>query len=290
MKKEKSAPWRPAIRILPSLPLEIYLWHRPPLVSQEKTQHNYVFKCSFGPSVDATITAELIGKNAIMEEMIGKNVYQIRDEFFRANTPAEVFEFLSSYSDFLQPLRENEESVLLWADFQRWQQLLKEISLHRFPMNYDGEFVEPGWRFFRGGRLPEELQSLFSANLPETTLDWLQGIASHIDIRKHEPIHLELHPDDGPGKCTVIVHSIVEAILATIYFNDLVGIKYERCLSEGCEEIFEVRTSHERRYCSNKCAHTQGTRVRRLAAKEKAAKEKAAAEKAAKKKARKKNG
>jgi hypothetical protein len=278
MGKGKTATWRPPIRILPALPLEILLHHRPPLVAMERAPNDYVFKCSPGPRVEATFE----------EQLLGKNVYEIRDGFFRVKAPAEAFEFLSAYSKFLDPSESAAEFVLSWTEFQLWQELLKQISLNGFPFYYDGSEVPSGWRFFGGEELPEELQSLISASMSEATSNWLQGIPSHINIKKHAPEFLKLHPDEPIGKCNVFVASIVEAILATIYFNDLVGINYKKCSCEGCEEIYEERTSHERRFCSNKCAHTQGTRDRRKLAKQKA-KNLTAAKRVVKQAGRKKN-
>ena len=204
--KTRKAPWRPSVRILPALPLEILLHHRPPRVQMEKSADDNVFRCSPGPRVETTLH----------EEMLGKNVYEIRDQFFVVKTPAEAFEFLSSYSRLLDPSESAGESVLSWADFQQWQKLLKQISLHGFLLYYPGGDAPAGWRFFDGGELPEELQCLISEGLSGTTFDWLQGITSHISIRKNVAKFLEFHPDEPPAKFNVFVGSIVEAILANL--------------------------------------------------------------------------
>lgn len=65
------------------------------------------------------------------------------------------------------------------------------------------------------------------------------------------------HPDDSSALCTVTVISVVDAILATIYFNGAVGIKTEKCACEGCDNIFDKRSNHDLRFCSITCGHKQ---------------------------------
>jgi len=45
------------------------------------------------------------------------------------------------------------------------------------------------------------------------------------------------------------VRTLIEAILATIYFDDIIGIKYEMCSREGCDRIYEVTSIHQLKYC-----------------------------------------
>jgi hypothetical protein len=275
MNRREKSHWRPAIRILPSMPLEILLHHRPPVVSLTRDGSEHFFTCLAGPHVEATIH----------EQYMGKNVYEIRDRFFLANTPTQAFEFLASYSFFLAARDGVKELTISWTEFQRWQQLLKLISIHGFPFWYDGSEGGAGPYFYPNLPLPEELRGFYSEpnyseNFPNTVLDdWLWGRATHLEISATSKRTMRLQPNREPAKCTVIVGSIVEAILATIYFNDVIGVTYEKCSRTDCDQIFEVTTNHERRFCSQKCAHTQGTRERRLAttlAKHDAAKKKAA--------------
>ena len=53
----------------------------------------------------------------------------------------------------------------------------------------------------------------------------------------------------------IIVASALDAILATIYLDQLQGLETEVCALKDCQQIFVRTSKHERWYCCQACAH-----------------------------------
>jgi hypothetical protein len=274
------------LRVLPAMPLKIFLARQPSKVTLERSGDDYSFTGRLGDRPKSTIQDEFF---------IGEDVWAMRDSFMAISRPEQAFDFLSSHSPFVHPPDAERPWRLEWTEFQKWQRLLRFLSLHGFPLVVSEEFISEDpdlWKnrvaYFHDDPFPEDLKDFFyRKDLPQYTRDWLLNSASGIHIKEHEAIHMRLHPDDARALCTVMTFSVVDAILATIYFNGVVGIKTEKCAREGCENIFDKRPNHDHRFCSVKCGHTQSTRDRRSKAKELAAK---LAAKSTKKFKRKPNG
>jgi hypothetical protein len=258
--------WRKGLRILPAMPLHIWLYPKDLKVILRREAEEYRFESSSAPRK----------KRTIAEEITGPDVWQMRDDFLRVSTPAEAFDFLGSRPPFL-PSGGKKTLSLSWTDFRRWQRLLKLIALNGFPLKNPDEASERKWFLFRDfsespdetaqAEVDAELQELQDLLTPtgasDELLGWLQGNAQGVTISAKPPIHMKLHPDDAPVSCVVTVSTVVEALLATVYFDKTVQIRIKKCERMGCENIFESKTKHDGRFCSIKCAHTQQTADRR---------------------------
>jgi hypothetical protein len=69
--------------------------------------------------------------------------------------------------------------------------------------------------------------------------------------------------DRSDTKAHVIVGETFPAILATVQFKLVQGAKFKICARKDCRLPFEVTSLHERRFCTQYCAHITSLRQRR---------------------------
>ncbi len=60
----------------------------------------------------------------------------------------------------------------------------------------------------------------------------------------------------------IIPRGSLEAILTTVEIDRLRNVQFGVCVRPDCREIYEIRSKHKRKYCSQSCAHVEN--VRRL--------------------------
>jgi hypothetical protein len=137
-------------------------------------------------------------------------------------------------------------------------------------------------------------------NVSEETFSWLQGIPTGLGIRRDMYLSYEETKAifSAPGAdqqgskawhdaqailarrrakraagnaeekqkliAEVITGTALDAILATIYIDNLRGVETEVCALVGCEQTFEVNSKHGKKYCCNYHAHLASVRKSRL--------------------------
>lgn len=243
------------IRILPAMPLHISTPAELMSVTMKFLDDDYVFSSEIGR------------ERGPAEHGLGPDPWKMRNEFLNLRSPHEAFSFFSRYPDFLGFAARKGPSIITWSEVQVWQKLVKFIAIDGFLIYTSGEIyserpVEPD--------LTKLVQSLERGDF---ILNWVCGIPTGITIQEAAPIKiLPQYRDRDIPVCTVYTSSTISAILATIYFSSIVGIRFEECASETCSNIFEHNTNHDRRFCSTKCGHTQTTRERRRTARDKSKK------------------
>jgi hypothetical protein len=208
------------------------------------------------------------------------DAYALREEFLGVRTSTEALDFLACTGYFLN-LQDEEEfadvptkETLTWSDFRKWQELVRRIlsdgPLSMHDVGLDG--VPKGKVRARDLWLSGPWHPL---KVTGTIRLWLAGIPGSAMIM---PESTFTHANASTRQrqtlaADVWTYSTLEAILATAYIDGLNGINYRRCASPDCQELYEVSSKHERKYCSQPCAHKAS--VQRGRAKKKAAEQEA---------------
>jgi hypothetical protein len=274
MWKNKTIPgWRAGIRMLPAMPLEVVFLGGCPTVSLQRNGGESTFSFSYPCRGD------------VMDQFLHRrDVYSIRQQFFRAKTESDVFNFLNKYGPFLSSDDERVDGArygrLTLTDFRNWQKLLTLIAMQGF-LHYSKiendeseNCQEYGPTFYKvgvyGPSLADDLKPLFFS-CPKQTQDWLRGEASLLHIFRPKP---DLEIKNPPTKTEVTVMAVIDAILATIYFDKIIGIPWALCTLEGCNQLYQITSKHERNYCSPACARNASIRARRAKEKVNRVKEK----------------
>lgn len=65
------------------------------------------------------------------------------------------------------------------------------------------------------------------------------------------------------AEARVIVSDIFPSMLATVQFKLAQGARFRNCARKDCKLPFEITSRHERRFCSQYCAHITSLRRRR---------------------------
>jgi hypothetical protein len=243
-------------RMLPAMPIRVLYDPMEIVVSTERQGDDFLFRFRFAHregNEDNRIEATTL-----------------RETFLEIKTPGEALNFLTLAGRF-RGLDENGEyqESMTWSDFQKWQEIIRIVLVHGIlPMK---ELSSTPARVVIGFDVPDHLKSVLS-DLSMKEQGWLQGFPEQLVIRADEPVK----GDKRKKLCAeVFVNSVLEAILATAYIDELRGINYQLCALPDCPKIYEVSSKHERQYCSQACAHKASVRKRR--AEEKAARDAAKA-------------
>jgi hypothetical protein len=78
-------------------------------------------------------------------------------------------------------------------------------------------------------------------------------------------IPFKIEYDSSNRPCAVIsAEFALDAILATIHIDLLDGLEFRECARPDCKEPpFKLTSGHERKYCSDPCAHLEAVRAHR---------------------------
>jgi len=243
----------PIVRRVPSMPVQVLNYANHMTVALETTKDGLVFRQSLRDGTDADKDV-----NAVM----------LREAFLSVKIPEEALRFLNASGRFrfLRDKSDAVKSVLTWNEFQLWQRLLRVIFVDNFL--HLGDFESPSrdsfvWGPDENGKyelLPDELRQL-ALNVQEPTFYWLQGRATSLQIQSDEEQSDPQHRLAMVAE--VMVNTSVDAMLASIYIDTQSGIQYELCSFKDCSKVYEVRSNHQRAYCSQACAHKASVYRRR---------------------------
>jgi len=196
------------------------------------------------------------------------NAARVREAFLSITSPDEALRFLraSGRFRFLRDKSDSIEAVLTWREFRQWQELVRIVLVDNFL--HLGEFESPDrtpfiWGSPERGKyelLLEELRQL-TLSVHKPTFDWLQGIATSLQIASDEQ---PKDPQHRPAMIAEVkVDTSLDAILASIYIDTQSGVEFELCSLADCSNVYEVTSKHRRDYCSQACAHKASVRRRR---------------------------
>lgn len=255
----------PTLRRVSSMPVQVLCYFNHMTVALEPTADGWIFRQS------------LIGATGAHKDI---NAAWLREAFLAVRTPEQALRFLNASGRFrfLRDKADAIDAVLTWSEFQLWQRLIRIILVDNFL--HLGSFESPIrdsfiWGPAEDGKyelLSDELQQI-ALTVHEPTFYWLQGRATSLQIVSDEELTDPQHR--LAMAANVIVDTSLDAILAGIYIDTHSGIEYELCALSDCSKVYEVKSNHQRVYCSQACAHKASVRRRR--AEEKAARDAAKA-------------
>jgi hypothetical protein len=169
--------------------------------------------------------------------------WQVRDEFLSLKTDQEFLDFLNRVGRFVSVKVGGWVVTGQWGadDFKRWQQMFREC-LRRSPATWD-HVVE---KVFRPKMIRFVRRILFVSRRFTLLLRWKD--AQQREWRSSQHI------------AVLEARDLVTAILATIYVDHLHGTKFGFCHRHDCRMPYKIESKHNRKYCSQYCAHLESLR------------------------------
>ena len=237
-------------RTLPAMPIEVIYDSDEVAVSLTQSGDEIEFRIDFPEKSES-------GWREIHIE-----AFSTRDTFLEIRTPGEALEFLRISGFFRGIDDDKRHERLSWANFQRWQGIVGILPEEGvLPMREVRRDPTAVWVEYA---IPKHLwPALEDLSFEERC--WLSGFPNQLVIRFRENQPPEkrrtLHAE-------IMVGSTLEAILATVYVDELRGVNYQLCALPDCPRVYEVRSKHQREYCSQACAHKASVRRKRAEAAE----------------------
>jgi hypothetical protein len=171
--------------------------------------------------------------------------WQVREEFLSLKTDEQFLDFLNRVGRFVSI------KVYGWSvtgegkwdadDFKSWQQMFREC-LRRSPASWD-QIVED---VFGPKTVRLVRRTLFVSRRFTVLFRWKD--AQQREWRSSQHI------------AVLEARDVVTAILATIYVDHLHGTKFGFCHRHDCRMPYKIESKHNRKYCSQYCAHLESLR------------------------------
>jgi len=70
-----------------------------------------------------------------------------------------------------------------------------------------------------------------------------------------QPLPIKLEWIEGKPVGTMILRTLIDAVIASIQIDKLRGAEFRYCARPDCKKPFQIESRHERIYCSTDCAH-----------------------------------
>jgi len=164
---------------------------------------------------------------------------EISNAFFAIKTPNDAKEFLASYGplgslwDFAKWWDWSASYKVRWSELIKTQDILKE-AWRRPHTAWDSNAKEPWSR--------------------ENTNWSLARLRTGMDLPFHVNFDLE-----RPVLYAVVATG-VQALVADLFLTTLAGLSSGFCARPDCGKLFQKTTKHERKFCSQDCAHMESVR------------------------------
>jgi hypothetical protein len=263
-----------SFRMLPAMPLTIrYDGHIFLKVASEKQRDDIVFR------FDSDLIGGRDGQHPDSPKVADDgtreiDAYQLRESFLDVRTHGEALELLSFAGHFRRPRLSDGKPTknsrsLSWTEFKQWQEVVRLFIAQGLMEDFRGlsrsEFVGVAIHLIHHDEysVPATLLPLVE-RMSDFEICWLGGFPDQLVVLTDEPTKVDKRPR---LRASVIVESLLEAVLATVYLDKLSGIDYHLCALPDCQKLYEVNSKHERQYCSQACAHKASVRRRRAEAK-----------------------
>lgn len=251
------------MRALPALPLTIEYERNYAVVSAVRVNGDFVFQFRHPTMGEFREFPNKVGRRPI-------DPFTLRDQFLAVRTPDEALEVLDHggyfrrlYDTDGEPSQRSKE--LTWTDLRAWQGLLRFLSTNA-PMR-DLPLERSEWSGAYQDLIEEEFPlplAEIAKQLADYEACWAFGRPENLTIWSSAMSRTDARP---MLSAKLTIYSCLEAMLAAIYVDNLVGIKLELCALEDCQNLYEVSSKHQRRYCSQACAHKASVRRKRAEAK-----------------------
>ena len=169
--------------------------------------------------------------------------WQVREEFLSLKTDEEFLDFLNRVGRFTSVKVVGWVVTGQWGadDFKSWQQMYLEC-LRRSPESWD-QIVEEVF----GPKMIRFVRQILGVSRRFTLLfRWKD--AQQRKWRSAQNI------------AVLEARDVVTAILATMYLDHLHGTKFGFCHRHDCRMPYTIESKHNRKYCSQYCAHLESLR------------------------------
>jgi hypothetical protein len=70
-----------------------------------------------------------------------------------------------------------------------------------------------------------------------------------------QPLPIKLEWREGKPVGTMILRTVIDAVVASIQIDKLLGAEFRYCARPDCKKPFQIESRHQRIYCSTDCAH-----------------------------------
>jgi hypothetical protein len=70
-----------------------------------------------------------------------------------------------------------------------------------------------------------------------------------------QPLPIKLEWREGRPVGTMIPRTVIDAVVASIQIDKLLGAEFRYCARPDCKKPFQIESRHRRIYCSTDCAH-----------------------------------
>jgi hypothetical protein len=198
------------------------------------------FKTMAGDLPDAR--SRFFARRAQVPEQLYE-AWDVRQAFLGLQTGEDFLSFLNTYGRLSS--RGDYSNPWELRDLKGWQQVLRELMMQ--PPDTWRKYIES----------LKTLEAEFDAHRISRALREVRRFT--IEFCWHGPMRAALlHTED-----------VVTAIFATIQVDQLAGTRFRMCARPDCSRFFEITSKHERKYCSQYCAHFESLRRTRKGQKEK---------------------
>jgi hypothetical protein len=159
------------------------------------------------------------------------DAWAVRNDFLRLKSESECLSFLSQTGLFSNELIKAPDCVVEWSELQRVQDSIRNYLVH--PSMLQGE---------RSDRRDEEGDFISSA------------------VDRASRSRTEFHWDERQRKLQLVADDTLSAMLVSVLIDHLKGAKFKVCARPDCRKLFELTSSHRRKFCSQYCGHFESLR------------------------------
>lgn len=147
-------------------------------------------------------------------------------------------------------LKTIEDARRLFEDCGPWQ-VAEDMDIEGKPVRFSA--VLRGRDFFRHALLERSIDNL------ARTYEEDQIAEAFENVYLWSALRMELLFRDPPT-ARVACKDIQDSLRASVFLDRLDGFRWKRCKRQDCGQVFELKSKHERVYCSGACARLQSAR------------------------------
>jgi hypothetical protein len=236
------------IRLLPAMPIEVMYHTLNVVVSFEKHEENFVFTLRYSKTQPKRYDDWKV------------NAYALRETFLDIMTPGEAFDFLSLAGPFRRPPNRRSPERITWSDFQKWQEIVRLLLRQGGALSFE-EIGRSEKGVTVRYAVPDHLHAVLRG-LSAEEKGWLHAYPDQLVIRSDDEV---IEGRRKTLRAEIMVGTTIEAVLATAYVDNLIGINYGLCALPDCPRLYEITSKHKRGFCSQACGHKASVRNRRTA-------------------------
>ena len=166
-----------------------------------------------------------------------EDAFAVRTDFLAIRSPEDALRFFGQYGPF--QYQSDEASGTKKGNTARPEPVKWSLILQA-QKDFEDALLKPG--------IPTEKAWLYN-------LVFGQPLTLELPFRAVTPELSRLNWKDDAA--IAYCHDVVDALRASIFLSRMRGFKWKRCARQGCNQLFEQDTKHQKIYCTPECAHLQ---------------------------------